>query len=420
MANYNYTDTYDDPTATSGPRINIRDYGPKHIDFILSHTTLALANSLRRTMLAEIPTLAIDLVEIEENTSVLPDEFLAHRMGLLPLSARGAEDLIYARDCNCVEGCDNCSCLINLSVANRTLDTNLKVFARDLVVSRHDGTTIHDPRPRDETTGLPLNPHDLPPRAFPIITDPAAEGPLICKLRKGQEIKLRCIVKKGIAKEHSKWAPTAAIGFEYDPHNKLRHTLLWHEGDDDARTEWPESKNASWEEAERGDEKFDYEAEAGRFYVLLEGTGVMPPDGVLHAGIATLQAKLAMVVQGLSGLSEGGKVLGDGVEGREGDGAFTPPLEPVAQVPGTAYGGGGGTSYGGGQATQYGGGRTPGYGQQAQYGGNTPGYGTQYGGGVGVGAQTPAYGGGAGGAASSYGGGGVGNATPYGSRPAGY
>lgn len=33
----------------------------------------------RRMMLAEVETIAIDLVEIENNTTVLNDEFLSHR-----------------------------------------------------------------------------------------------------------------------------------------------------------------------------------------------------------------------------------------------------------------------------------------------------------------------------------------------------
>jgi DNA-directed RNA polymerase II subunit RPB3 len=47
---------------------------------------------------------------------------------------------------------------------------------------------------------------------------------------------MKCIAKKGIAKEHAKWAPSAAIGFEYDPANKLHHLDYWHE--EDADKEW--------------------------------------------------------------------------------------------------------------------------------------------------------------------------------------
>jgi DNA-directed RNA polymerase I and III subunit RPAC1 len=36
-------------------------------------------------MIAEIPTMAIEKVEMWQNTSIIPDENLAHRMGLVPI-----------------------------------------------------------------------------------------------------------------------------------------------------------------------------------------------------------------------------------------------------------------------------------------------------------------------------------------------
>ena len=53
-----------DKGSDTGPRVTIRHTDKEHVDFILKDVDLAMANSMRRTMLAEVPTLAIDLVEI--------------------------------------------------------------------------------------------------------------------------------------------------------------------------------------------------------------------------------------------------------------------------------------------------------------------------------------------------------------------
>ena len=184
------------------------------MDFTLRNTDLALANSLRRAILAEVPTMAIDLVEVEANTSVLADEFIAHRLGLIPLNSKNVEEVLYTRDCDCDQYCDQCSVTLTL-LARCTGDEIMKVYARDLAITSGQA---------NEYVGKP------------VITDPEGLGSVIAKLRKGQEIKMTCIAKKGIAKEHAKWAPTSAIGFEYDPHNKLKHLDYWYE--EDATKEW--------------------------------------------------------------------------------------------------------------------------------------------------------------------------------------
>ena len=46
----------------------------------------AQANALRRVMIEEVPTLAIEEVEFHKNNTVMYDEIMAHRLGLIPLT----------------------------------------------------------------------------------------------------------------------------------------------------------------------------------------------------------------------------------------------------------------------------------------------------------------------------------------------
>ena len=77
------------------PKVKILKMEPQTIHFSLHNTDLTVANALRRIIIAEVPTMAIDIVEIEDNTSALHDEFLAHRCGLIPLFSLEAEQYKY-------------------------------------------------------------------------------------------------------------------------------------------------------------------------------------------------------------------------------------------------------------------------------------------------------------------------------------
>jgi DNA-directed RNA polymerase II subunit RPB3 len=73
------------------PDVEMRRLTDDYCEFVLKNTDVSTANALRRVMIAEVPTIAIDLVEFENNTTVLNDEFLAHRLGLVPLVSEEAD-----------------------------------------------------------------------------------------------------------------------------------------------------------------------------------------------------------------------------------------------------------------------------------------------------------------------------------------
>jgi DNA-directed RNA polymerase II subunit RPB3 len=142
-------------------------------------------------MIAEVPTLAIEMVEIEENTTVLFDEFLAHRMGLIPLQSAQVDRFKYTRDCTCQETCRQCSVPYTLNVRNNHSDgRTLNVTSHDLKYEGEEGDSNVDPM---------MLPH-------PVGHQNAENKVLIVKLAKNQEIRMKCVAKKGIGKVRSRFA----------------------------------------------------------------------------------------------------------------------------------------------------------------------------------------------------------------------
>lgn len=65
--------------------IQVINTDSKKISIKLKGVSLEYANALRRICLNGVPVFAIDTVDIIENTSIIADEDLAHRLGMIPL-----------------------------------------------------------------------------------------------------------------------------------------------------------------------------------------------------------------------------------------------------------------------------------------------------------------------------------------------
>lgn len=217
------------------PKLRLTRLAATECDFTLSDTDISVANALRRAMIASVPTMSIDLVTIYVNDSPLHDEFVAHRLGLVPLRSDTAEYFNYNRDCDCTQSriaalsgnpmeatnCEKCSVEYILDVTCPP-DGELEEMN---VTSRH---LQMDPRyfdgPAYVRAVVPIHRPDQPWELAPDSSrdrTSADAGIVICKLRRGQRLYVRCIAKKGTGREHAKWSPVAAASYRMDPSVRL-------------------------------------------------------------------------------------------------------------------------------------------------------------------------------------------------------
>ncbi|KAG7098558.1 hypothetical protein E1B28_000492 [Marasmius oreades] len=331
-------------TAELEPVVRIRELTNEKVNFVLENVDLAFANSLRRVVMADLPTVAIDMVEFMTNTTVLPDEFIAHRLGMIPLVSTACDEAMrYSRDCNCTSSCPYCSIvlLLNVSCADAvTMDVTSNHLTIEPPMNIDFDDTGEELAKRSKDFGTPVNKNRL-----------GSQPVLICKIRKGQELNVRCIAKKGLAKEHAKWSPCSAVAFEYDPHNKLRHTSHWFEVDE--RGEWPVSENGKEEEPPRDDESFDFNAKPNKFYFDVETDGSLGPQEVVMKGLAELQKKLANLILGLKSHPEA-----DMLPNADQPTTDAAPA-PAAAAASTGWGGSSGSWGDGGSTGAWGGATSP-------------------------------------------------------------
>lgn len=167
--------------------IELIELFPNSIKLILSDMSLAFANAIRRIALADVPSLVIEDVYVLRNTSPLFDEFIAHRLGLIPLKYDAeALELNFRGECDCGGiGCNLCTVTLTLSKESDTQSIAV-VYSGDLISSQ-EGVEAISP-------------------SIPIV-----------KLGPNQALEFECMAQLGTGKEHAKWQPVSAIGYQEFP-----------------------------------------------------------------------------------------------------------------------------------------------------------------------------------------------------------
>ncbi|TRO52198.1 hypothetical protein E2P71_08030, partial [Candidatus Bathyarchaeota archaeon] len=102
------------------------------IRFLVEGVDTAFTNALRRTMVSEVPTMTIEDIFYFDNSSLVPDEILANRIGFTPLKT-DLDSYVLPEECDCQAelGCPKCRAVLTMDVES-TGDT-VTVYSGDLV-----------------------------------------------------------------------------------------------------------------------------------------------------------------------------------------------------------------------------------------------------------------------------------------------
>ncbi|KJP85865.1 hypothetical protein AK88_04513 [Plasmodium fragile] len=164
----------------------------------IKNLNVSIANALRRIMLAEVPTIAIEKVNIFQNTGIIADEMLCHRLGLIPFKFDA--DLINFKEEYEKYNHLNCFCFklhVKFTKKVGSSETSQSIYSRDLKWC---------PINEQQKVRFQKNP--------PRVVD---DNILITKLSNGQEIELICFLEKGIGKTHAKWSPVCTAVYKMYP-----------------------------------------------------------------------------------------------------------------------------------------------------------------------------------------------------------
>jgi DNA-directed RNA polymerase subunit D len=162
----------------ASPSVDVIEKSPERIVVKFNNVPRQYVNSLRRLAISEVPTLAIDDVVMLENSSVMHDEAVAHRLGLIPLRTDpGRFVMPHECDCKSTLGCSKCRVLLVLD--SEATDKTKIVTSGELVSE-------------DE-----------------LVKPVSKEIPIIV-LAPNQKLKFEAYARLGTGKDHAKWQPTSA------------------------------------------------------------------------------------------------------------------------------------------------------------------------------------------------------------------
>ncbi len=173
-------------------KLKILDENERKMTFVLSNSSSAFANALRRAMMNEVPVMAVDSVYFEKNSTGLYDEVIAHRLGFIPLTF---DQKVYRlkSDCSCKgKGCSKCQAILSFDSSK----ANLKPNEGFITVNSGD-----------------LNSDD--PEVKPVND----EVPIV-EMLEAQDLKFDAVATLGTGKQHAKWQ-AANVGYTLMPSVKI-------------------------------------------------------------------------------------------------------------------------------------------------------------------------------------------------------
>ena len=318
--------------------------------FSLVGVDASMANAFRRILLAEIPTLAIEDVFVMDNTSIIQDEVLAHRLGLIPLTG-GQEGLKRLKEFRKPPPKDDFAARAawdeddegaSIPTDNNTIVMTLDVECtwakpdedgRDGKQLAQDGST--DPNEKYINSSvyakqLEFKPQGKQDQRFSGTNAIRPVNPdiLIAKLRPGQTISVQCHCIKGIGADHAKFSPVATASYRLLPSINITQPILGADAKKFARCfpkgviEYEIDSESGLEKAVVKDpmkdtvsreclrhEEFQGKVKLGRirdhFIFSVESTGQFESDELFLESVRLLKAKAERFKRHLAELEEG-------------------------------------------------------------------------------------------------------------------